>query len=63
VPASVHTLRERTLQGDPALAQVAQALRGFHLLLRTHRLYHPEHPRVLDSLDQAYDGLRIPPTN
>jgi len=38
--------------------QVAQALRGFHLLLRTHRLYHPEHPRVLDSLDQAYDGLR-----
>ena len=58
VPASVHTLRERTLQGDPALAQVAQALRGFHLLLRTHRLYHPEHPRVLDSLDQAYDGLR-----
>ena len=58
MPASVHTLRERTLQGDPALAQVAQALRGFHLLLRTHRLYHPEHPRVLDSLDQAYDGLR-----
>ena len=58
MPASVHALRERTLQGDPALAQVAQALRGFHLLLRTHRLYHPEHPRVLDSLDQAYDGLR-----
>jgi hypothetical protein len=32
--------------------------RSFHLLLRTHRLYNPEHPRVLDSLDQAYDELR-----
>jgi len=43
---------------DPMLNQVAQALRSFHLLLRTHRLYNPEHPRVLDSLDNAYDGLR-----
>ena len=33
-------------------------LRSFHLLLRTHRLYEASHPSVLDSLDQAYDGLR-----
>ena len=55
MPSSVQPFRSQT---DPALAQVAQALRGFHLLLRTHRLYNPEHPRILDSLDQAYDGLR-----
>jgi hypothetical protein len=55
VSSSVQPFRSQT---DPALAQAAQALRSFHLLLRTHRLYNPEHPRVLDSLDQAYDGLR-----
>jgi hypothetical protein len=43
---------------DPLLSQVAQAMRGFHLLLRTHRLYDSQHPRVLDSLDDAYDALR-----
>jgi hypothetical protein len=43
---------------DPQLTQVAQAVRSFHLLLRTHRLYTQQHPRVLDSLDDAYDGLR-----
>jgi PilZ domain len=51
-------LRERAPQVDPLLTQVGQALRGFHLLLRSHRLYTPDHPSVLDSLDQAYDGLR-----
>ena len=54
-PSSVQPIRS---QSDPGLTQVGQALRSFHLLLRTHRLYNPEHPRVLDSLDQAYDGLR-----
>jgi PilZ domain len=51
-------LRDRPSPHDPSLAQVAQALRSLHLLLRTQRLYDPGHPRVLDSLDQAYDGLR-----
>ena len=50
--------RDRASQGDPHLALVSQALRSFHLLLRSHRLYHATHPRVLDSLDGAYDGLR-----
>ena len=50
--------RDRASQGDPRLAQVSQALRGLHLLLRSHRLYNTTHPRVLDSLDGAYDGLR-----
>jgi PilZ domain len=49
--------RERS-PDDPFLAQVSQALRRFHLMLRMHRLYNAEHPSVLDSLDQAYDGLR-----
>lgn len=56
--ASAQPLRERAPQNDPLLNQVGQALRGLHLLLRTHRLYTPDHPSVLDSLDQAYDGLR-----
>ena len=43
---------------DPLLSQVSQALRSFHLLLRAQRLYESDHPRVLDSLDNAYDGLR-----
>jgi PilZ domain len=45
-------------QSDPLLAQVAHAMRSFHLLLRTHRLYEAQHPRILDSLDNAYDTLR-----
>ena len=43
---------------DPLLTEVSQALRTFNLHLRTSRLYDPSHPSVLDSLDQAYDGLR-----
>jgi hypothetical protein len=43
---------------DPLLNQVSQALRSFHLLLRAARLYQSQHPRVLDSLDIAYDALR-----
>ena len=50
--------RERSAQEDPFFIQVCQALRTFNLYLRTHRLYDSSHPRVLDSLDQAYDGLR-----
>ena len=50
--------RERISTDDPRLALASQALRSFHLLLRSHRLYDPAHPRVLDSLDEAYDALR-----
>ena len=43
---------------DPLLNQISQALRSFHLLLRAVRLYQSQHPRVADSLDNAYDVLR-----
>jgi predicted amidohydrolase YtcJ len=51
-------LRERARQSDPQLADLTQALRELHLLLRAHRLYDSAHPRVLDSLDAAYDSLK-----
>jgi len=57
-PAPSAAARERTPNEDPRVAQASHALRGFHLLLRTHRLYEATHPRVLDSLDDAYDSLR-----
>jgi hypothetical protein len=50
--------RERLGFDDPRFAPTAQALRTFNLLLRSQRLYDATHPRVLDTLDQAYDGLR-----
>ncbi len=56
-PAAVPP-RERGSLDDPRFNQVSQALRTFNLLLRAHRLYDSSHPRVLDRLDQAYDGLR-----
>ncbi len=57
-PAPLAAIHERASHADPRLAQVSQALRSFHLLLRAHRLYDSAHPRVLDSLDVAYEGLR-----
>ena len=56
-PAAVPP-RERGSLDDARFNQVSQALRTFNLLLRAHRLYDSSHPRVLDTLDQAYDGLR-----
>src|SRR3974377_412010 len=50
-------VRERVAP-DPRLSQASHALRGFHLLLRAHRLYDPTHTRVVESLDDAYDSLR-----
>lgn len=38
---------------------VCRALREFHVLLRSARLYEKNHSRVLDSLDAAYDSLRV----
>src|SRR5215472_11567876 len=40
------------------LIEVHRALRNFHLLLRSERLYEKNHPSRLDSLDSAYDSLR-----
>ena len=34
-------------------------MRSLHLLLRAERLYEKNHPRRLDSLDGAYDSLRV----
>src|SRR5256884_4327470 len=39
-------------------SEVYRALRDFHLLLRSERLYEKNHPSRLDSLDSAYDSLR-----
>jgi len=61
-PAPLAAARERDPNADPRLAQASQALRSFHLLLRAYRLYDAAHPRVVDSLDAAYDGLRIAST-
>jgi hypothetical protein len=49
---------ERSAAADPRVADVTLALRDLLLLVRSHRLYDPAHPRVLDSLDAAYDTLR-----
>jgi hypothetical protein len=43
---------------DHRSVEVRRALRNFHLLLRSERLYEKNHPRLLDSLDGAYDSLR-----
>jgi hypothetical protein len=37
---------------------VQKALRNLHLLMRSERLYEKDHPRRLDSLDNAYDSIR-----
>ena len=38
--------------------EVQRALRNFHLLLRSERLYEKNHPGRLDRLDEAYDSLK-----
>ena len=43
---------------DHKAIEVHRALRNFHLLLRSERLYENNHPSRLDSLDSAYDSLR-----
>jgi len=39
-------------------ADAHRALREFHILLRSERLYERNHPRVLESLETAYQSLR-----
>ena len=43
---------------DPAIPEVIRALRALHLLFRSARLYDRQHPRLLQSLDGAYESLR-----
>ena len=43
---------------DQRSLDVQRALRNFHLLLRSERLYEKNHPSRLDSLDGAYDSMR-----
>ncbi len=45
-------------QTEPAFVELIRALRGLHLLLRSARLYDRQHPRLLQSLDGAYESLR-----
>jgi len=43
---------------DPLLPELIRSLRALHLLLRSARLYDSQHPRLLQSLDGAYESLR-----
>ena len=45
-------------KADQRPLEVHRALRNFHRLLRSERLYEKNHPSRLDSLDTAYDSLR-----
>src|ERR1700740_27919 len=43
---------------DKKSAELHRALRNFHLLLRSERLYEKNHPQRLGSLETAYHSLR-----
>ena len=45
-------------QTEPVAAELIRSLRALHLLLRSARLYDRQHPRLLQSLDGAYESLR-----
>lgn len=45
-------------QMEPVFLELTRSLRAFHLLLRSARLYDRQHPRLLQSLDGAYESLR-----
>ncbi len=45
-------------QTEPLGAELIRSLRALHLLLRSARLYDRQHPRLLQSLDGAYESLR-----
>lgn len=58
VPRTVHATALTTAVPEPALLDLIRTLRELHLLIRSTRLYDRQHPRVLQSLDAAYDSLR-----
>jgi PilZ domain len=43
---------------EPLVPELIRSLRALHLLLRSARLYDRQHPRLLQSLDGAYESLR-----
>ena len=43
---------------EPLFPELIRSLRALHLLLRSARLYDRQHPRLLQSLDGAYESLR-----
>src|SRR5258708_40043224 len=45
-------------QTEPLATELIRSLRALHLLLRSARLYDRQHPRLLQSLDGAYESLR-----
>jgi hypothetical protein len=56
-PAAV-SARPAFPETDPLLPDLIRSLRAFHLLLGSARLYDRQHPRLLQSLDGAYESLR-----
>jgi PilZ domain len=45
-------------QAEPLLLDLVRSLRELRLLLRSARLYDRQHPRLLQSLDGAYESMR-----
>lgn len=43
---------------EPTALEVQKCLKEFQILLRSERLYQRNHPRVLESLEAAYEQLR-----
>ena len=58
-PKIVHATPVPGLKPEPLLLDLVRTLREFHLLLRSYRLYDRQHPRVLQSLNGAYDSIRV----
>jgi PilZ domain len=44
-------------QSDARVTAACRALREFHILLRSERLYERNHPRILESLETAHSSL------
>ena len=43
---------------EPTALEVQKCLKDLHILFRSERLYQRNHPRVLESLESAYEQLR-----
>lgn len=58
VPVAGSRGPESLLRADARVEESHRALRELHVLVRSTRLYERNHPRVLESLDSAYESLR-----
>ena len=58
VPVRDSRSSQSQLRTDSRIGDIHRALREFHVLVRSTRLYQRNHPRVLESLDAAYESLR-----